>query len=263
MPALPLILPISKGGFVHFISPFLRRAGLVIGVVMLLIQSVAAADGGISLSRTRVIFQSTDTAQTLTIQNHGSLPYLVQSAVVLSPQGREAAPFLTTPPLFRLEENSKNTLRILRKDDAALPADRESVFYFTAVAVPAMTQPKGADDTLLAARISVGIQNTIKLFYRPAGLPVSAEEAPGRLTFQLHDGNVLVKNPTPYFLTFSRLAFDGNDTAIRDVVPMIGPFSQASYPVSGHVRKAQWTVINDYGGNSPLFSGVVHSGEKS
>lgn len=247
----------------QFISLLVRRAALILMGIVTLIQGAFAADGGINLSRTRVIFQSTDSAQTLTVQNHGSRPYLVQSAVVGSPQGREVAPFLTTPPLFRLEENSKNTLRILRKDDAALPADRESVFYFTAIAVPAMTEPKEAEDASLAARISVGIQNTIKLFYRPAGLPMTAEEAQGRLTFHLQDGSIEVRNPTPYFLTFSRLAFDGHDVAVRDVVPMIPPFSQASYPVSGQVKQAQWTVINDYGGNSPLFSAAVQNGGKS
>ncbi|MCB5309390.1 fimbrial biogenesis chaperone [Yersinia massiliensis] len=245
------------------IQLFLRWGLFVSGIMMVLIQGAAAADGGVSLSRTRVIFQSTDSVQTLTIQNHGSRPYLVQSAVVVSPQGREAAPFLTTPPLFRLEENSKNTLRILHKDDAALPADRESVFYFTAIAVPAMTQPKESEDASLSARIAVGIQNTIKLFYRPVGLSMKAEEAQGRLTFHLQDGKVQVQNPTPYYLTFSRLAFDGNEVAVRDIAPMIAPFSQVSYPVTGHVKQAQWTVINDYGGNSPLFISDVLNGGKS
>lgn len=262
MPASPSISSISKGLPVHFIALFLRRVLLCAGLMMTLTHNAAAAGDGISLSRTRVIFQSTDSAQTLTIQNHGSRPYLVQSAVVGSPQGREAAPFMTTPPLFRLEENSKNSLRILRKGDGALPADRESVFYFTAIAVPAMTQPKDAEEASLAARISVGIQNTIKLFYRPVGLAMTAEEAQGRLTFHLQDGSVEVKNPTPYYLTFSRLAFDGRDIAVRDVVPMIAPFSQASYPVTGAVRQAQWTVINDYGGNSPLFTAPVQGGSK-
>jgi len=247
---------------VHFIPPFLRRTGLVIGFMMSLMQDVSAAEGGVSLSRTRVIFLSTDSTQTLTVQNYGSRPYLLQSAVIGSPQGGEAAPFMTTPPLFRLEANSKNTLRIVRKGDAALPADRESVFYFTAMAVPSMTQSSASEDTSLAARVSVGIKNTIKVFYRPVGLPLSAEDAQGRLRFHHQDGNVVVNNPTPYFLTLSRLVFDGREVAARAIVPMIAPFSQASYPANGPVRQAQWSVINDYGGNSPLHSAAVQRGEQ-
>jgi fimbrial chaperone protein len=248
---------------VHFVYFFLRRALLVVGVMLAVSQEAAAGEGGISLSRTRIVFQSTDNAQTLTLQNHGSRPYLVQSAVVTTPGTRDPGPFLTTPPLFRLEANSKNTIRILRKGDVALPDDRESVFYFTAIAVPAIAQPKEADEASLAARISVGIQNTIKLFYRPAGLAMTPEEAHGRLTFHLQGGEVQVHNPTPYYLTFSRLAFDGTEIQVRDTVSMVAPFSQVSYPVKGQVRQAQWAVINDYGGNSPQFKAAVLSGAKS
>lgn len=219
-----------------------------------------AAEGGISLSRTRIIYLSTDNAQTLTLQNQGSRPYLVQSAVVMSAEGHEMAPFITMPPLFRLEANSQNTLRILRKGDAVMPADRESIFYFTAIAIPGTAQPKEADTGSTAARVSVGIQNTIKLFYRPARLAMAAEAAEGRLTFDYQADKVLVTNPTPYYLTLSRLIFDGTEIKVRESVPMIAPFSQASYAVVGPVHQAQWTVINDYGGNSRLYSAQVSNG---
>ncbi|MFO6298537.1 fimbrial biogenesis chaperone [Rahnella selenatireducens] len=239
-----------------------RRTVTVAALMAAMVQGAIAEDGGISISRTRVIFQSTDNAQTVTLQNHGTLPYLVQSAVVATPTGHDPAPFLTTPPLFRLEGNSKNAVRILRKGAAALPDDRESVFYFTAIAVPSMTQPKEAEDASLAARISVGIRNTIKLFYRPTGLTISQEEAAGRLTFQHHSGQVQVNNPTPYYLTFSWLAFDTADVDVSRGI-MVAPFSQLSVPAPGGVRQAQWTVINDYGGNSPLFNATVQSRGKS
>lgn len=232
------------------------------GLLAALVQGVAAEDGGISISRTRVIFQSTDNAQTVTLQNHGALPYLVQSAVVATPAGREAAPFITTPPLFRLEGNSKNAIRILRKGDKALPDDRESVFYFTAIAVPSMTPSGEADDAALSARISVGIRNTIKLFYRPVGLPMAQEEAAARLTFDRHDGQMQVNNPTPYYLTFSRLTFDATEMNVSGGV-MIAPFSTLSVPAPGSARQVQWTVINDFGGNSPLFKTAVQSGGTS
>lgn len=220
----------------------------------------AEPEGGISLSRTRIIYLSTDNAQTLTLQNQGARPYLVQSAVVMSADGHDMAPFITMPPLFRLDANSQNTLRIMRKSDAVMPTDRESVFYFTAIAIPGTPHPKEADTGSTAARVSVGIQNTIKLFYRPAGLVMAAEAAEGRLTFDYLAGKVQVTNPTPYYLTLSRLIFDGTEVKVRESVPMIAPFSQASYAVIGPVHQAQWTVINDYGGNSRLYSAPVSNG---
>lgn len=243
----------------NLIAFIVRQTVMVVALLAALIQGAVADNGGISISRTRVIFESTDNAQTVSLQNHGTLPYLVQSAVVASPKGHEPAPFLTTPPLFRLEGHSKNAVRILRKGDAGLPADRESVFYFTAIAVPSMTQPKESDDAALAARISVGIQNTIKLFYRPVGLTMTQEEAAGRLGFQHKGAAVQVNNPTPYYLTFSHLAFDEAQVDVSRGI-MIAPFSQISLPATGGVRRAQWTLINDFGGNSPLFKAHVKSG---
>lgn len=244
----------------HF-TLFLPRALLICGALLMVTQEAGAAEGGISLGRTRIIFASTDNAQTLTMRNQGARPYLVQSAVVTSPEGREPAPFLTTPPLFRLEANGQSAIRIMRKGGAPLPDDRESVFYFTALAIPAMDRPK-EEEGGMAARLSVGIQNTIKLFYRPAGLAMTAEEAGGRLTFHPGRGRVDVMNPTPYYLTFSRLAFDGAEVNVRDSVPMIAPFSQATYPVKGMPRQAQWSVINDYGGASPSYRADVRGGGK-
>ena len=217
---------------------------------------------GISLSRTRVIFLSSEKAQTVTMQNHGSRAYLVQSAVIDTPGGRVPAPFMTTPPLFRLEPDSKNMIRILRKDDTALPTDRESVFYFTAIAVPATAQPKD-DEAAMSARVSVGIQNTIKLFWRPIGLPIQPEEAEGRLTFEYHNRKVRVSNPTPYYITFSRLTFDGINVNVRDGVSMIAPFSEVSYPTASGVRQARWSVINDYGGSSQQYTARVQKGGAS
>lgn len=229
-------------------------------------QSVSAADishEGVSLSRTRIIFMSSEKAQTITMQNHGSRSYLVQSAVIETPEGGNAAPFMTTPPMFRLEANSKNILRILRKGSADLPADRESVFYFTAIAVPAGTQPTETDPESMSARVSVGLQNTIKLFNRPTGLAMTPEEAEGRLTFVHQDGKVVVNNPTPYYLTLSQLKFDAAEVKLDNSTSMIAPFSQARYPATPGAREAQWSVINDYGGSSKLYKSGVAKGHAS
>ncbi|MFH7093299.1 molecular chaperone, partial [Klebsiella pneumoniae] len=195
----------------HQLFRLLQRTLLVSGLLIAAVQHVYAADGGISLSRTRIIFTSADKAQTLSMKNNGPRPYLVQSAIITAPDSRELAPFISTPPLFRLEADSQSAIRILRRGDAALPADRESVFYFTAIAVPATDKPNQGHDATMSARLSVGIQNTIKLFYRPVGLAMTAEEAGGKLTFQQQNGKIQVNNPTPYYMTFSRLAFDVTD----------------------------------------------------
>lgn len=236
---------------------------LMVVVLLTINMSVSIASDGISLSRTRIIFLSSDKAQSVTMRNHGEKPFLVQSGVISSLNERTPAPFLTTPPLFRLEGDSKSSLRILLKPGASLPSDRESVFYFTAIAVPAMRSLTDAADQGMTARLSVGLQNTIKLFYRPAGLPVTPEEAEGRLNFEYQNGRVAVINPTPYHLTFSRLKFDRLEVNVRQGVSMVPPFSQLEYATPSSVRQAEWMLINDHGGNSKTYKAEIKRGSKA
>lgn len=221
----------------------------------------AEQDGGISLSRTRVVLTSTDKAQSITIKNHGQRTYLVKSAIAATPGGQEPVPFIVTPPLFRLEANSQNTLRILRQDIQGLAKDRESVFYLSAIMVPSSEKPDISEADSMSARVSVGVQNIIKLFYRPAGLLMTPAQAEKALIFTQHSHQVQVRNPTPYYLTFAHLSLDGVTVNVRDSVSMIPPFAQISYPVSGVVHKAQWSVINDYGGNSQPHQAAVQIGD--
>ena len=232
-------------------------------VCMLMICAIAQAteqNGGVSLSRTRVVFLSTDSGQSIAINNHGQRTYLIKSTVTHTPEGQESAPFIVTPPLFRLEANSQNILRILPQNTQGLPNDRESVFYLSTFMVPASQKPDASTAESMSARVSVGLQNIIKLFYRPTELSMTPEQAEKALLFTQLGNQVQVKNPTPYYQTFAQLTLDGTLVNVRDSVSMIAPFSQVSYPVKGVVHQAQWSVINDYGGSSPAYQAVVQKG---
>lgn len=216
--------------------------------------------GGISLNRTRVVFLSTDTTQSIAINNQGQRTYLVKSIVTTTPEGQEGAPFIVTPPLFRLEANSQNSLRILHQNTQELPTDRESVFYLSTIMVPSSQKPEASNAESMSARVSVGLQNIIKLFYRPTELSMTPEQAEKALIFTQQGKQVLVNNPTPYYQTFAQLTLDGVSVNVRNSISMIPPFSQVSYPIKGTVRQATWSVINDYGGSSQSYQAVVQNG---
>ena len=222
--------------------------------------TVANQDSGISLSRTRVIFLSTDNSQSIAIQNHGQRTYLVKSVVNTTPEGQEIAPFMVTPPLFRLEANTQHTLRILRLKEEKLANDKESIFYLSTIVVPSSPKLNESDVTTMSARISVGVENIIKLFYRPSGLSMTIEQAEDKFIFTQVDNQLQVNNPTPYYLTFYHLTLDGTPLNVRNSVSMIPPFSRVSYPVKGEVRQVQWSVINDYGGKSKSYQATVNVG---
>jgi fimbrial chaperone protein len=207
---------------------------------------VFAADGGISLGQTRVIFNETDRARTVQIKNSGDKTYLIQSLVQLGQDNQQAAPFIVTPPLFRLEPNSRNSLRIMRQNAGKLSQQHESVFYLSVLAIPAKTS-----ELTEQAQLSMGIRFSIKLFYRPAGLTMSPEEAYCKLQFTQVANGVRVENPTPYFLTLGQLNINQSAVSFKQHPAMIAPHGNQIYPVTSPLAMADWRMITDYGILSP------------
>ncbi|MFA3760119.1 molecular chaperone [Yersinia sp. 2544 StPb PI] len=208
--------------------------------------SVFAADGGISLGQTRVVFNETDRARTVLVKNDGDKTYLIQSLVQLGPDNKQATPFIVTPPLFRLEPNSRNLLRIIRQNEGTLSQQHESVFYLSVLAIPAQ-----ASELTEQAQLSMGIRFLIKLFYRPDGLNMTPEDAYCKLQFTQVAEGIRVENPTPYFLTLGQLNINHRAVSFEQYPAMIAPHSNQIYPAISPLAMADWRVITDYGILSP------------
>lgn len=227
---------------------------------------VSAADGGISLGQTRVIFDSSRKSEKVTVNNQSDRVYLINSRVLRTPGGSagntDVVPFMVTPPLFRLESHSRNTVLVVRNDTSALPADRESVFYLSFLAIPAVTRPSDSavTDGAMQPRLSVGIRSVIKLFYRPQGLSMTPAAAPEKLTFSLSGNTLHAENPTPYYLTLARLQADGRSVDVREQDPMIPPYAGRDYRIAGGAGEVSWSVIDDYGGVSGTYRQAVRGG---
>lgn len=224
---------------------------------------VAASDGGISVSLTRMILVGGQKSEKVTLINRSDRVYLINSRVLQSPYGagepNNPAPFMVTPPLFRLESDSRNSVMVVRNDTSTLPTDRESVFYLSFLAVPSVSKPEDNDgaDGVIQPRVSVGIRSVIKLFYRPSSLGMSVHSASEKLLFAQR-GNVLhAENPTPYYLTLAQLQVNGQAVDIREQGAMIAPFSSRDYQVTGAIHDVDWSVINDYGGVSRTYQTVL------
>ncbi|HGH3373975.1 molecular chaperone [Kluyvera intermedia] len=198
----------------------------------------ATAQAGIVMGGTRVIYEEGKREASMSVTNADSaVPYLVQSWVDnYSATKNNAPPFIVTPPLFRLDPEQKNVLRI-NFTGATLPMDRESVFWLNVKSI----SPSNKDD---ANKLQVNIKSKFKIFYRPKNLPGDAEEAWQKLTFQTLGSSLVAHNPTPYFVSFFSLSV-GNEEL--DEPGMIAPFSNKSWPAH-HAGTVKWRAINDFGG---------------
>lgn len=230
----------------------------VMGCLLSLSMLSAHADGGVSFSRNRLVYNEKDKAISIAALNHGDAPYLIQAGVSGDADKTTTAPFLVTPPLFRLDGRAQNMMRIM-KVGAPLPADRESVFYFYATAIPGQGDEGGKDadadgKNTVGAKLSIAMKTILKLFYRPRNLPVTIDQAHGMMQFVQQGNTVVIKNPTPYYQSFAQLKFDGAEQNLDTHESMVAPMSNLTFPTSARVNTVTWSVMTDYGGTTPPVS---------
>lgn len=197
--------------------------------------------GGITVGRTRVIYEADKKEASLPLTNNAeSIPFLIQSWIDTG-DGKSRGPFVVTPPLFRLNAKQENILRISYMG-GELPSDKESIFYINIRAIP--SSPKNNTNEL-----KLVIKSRIKLFYRPLNLPGRSTEAYKALTFSQDHNELHITNPTPYYVVFSSLKL-GN-TSLKDT-DMIAPGTQMTVKLPPNISGSiiRWGAINDFGGSS-------------
>ncbi|WMT12468.1 fimbrial biogenesis chaperone [Serratia fonticola] len=236
---------------------FYQKLGVVLSLSLLLAQPALA---GISVGASRIIFSEADSSQSVDINNKSNnQPYLINVGISESITAKSTdSIFMPTPGLFRIEPDSSNKVRILKKTNS-LPRDRESVFYLNVMAIPTSKAGQDNSENKVGGTLQVATGNTIKLFYRPSHLPIDQKEAMGKLQFYREGKGIKVSNPTPYFISMKTLKIDDRKVKL-DVIKgtsMIAPFASNVYPVTAGQGKAEWAAINDFGGVE-TFRGTVN-----
>ena len=89
---------------------------------------------------------------------------------------------------------------------------------------------------------------------------MSVATASSQLTFRQQGQQLKVSNPTPYYITLAQLSVDQHPVDVRELGPMIAPFSIHTYPVKSGAAQAEWRVITDYGDMSTAYQGTIQSG---
>ena len=199
---------------------------------------------GISVGGTRLIYDASKREASLSVRNSADgVPHLVQSWVDDFNDETIKAPFIITPPLFRLDPGRENILRVIYTGENALPQDRESVFWLNVKTIPA-TEKTDADTN----KLIIAVKTRIKLFFRPRNLQTeAAHDAWRKLIFTYHNNYLFIQNPTPYFVSLFSLSI-GDHQRIASP-PMIAPFSMTSVSITTADAGSwvAWQAITDYG----------------
>lgn len=213
---------------------------IVIAVSMFLCQS-AYAKGGVALAATRVIYPINEKQVTLKVSNSDNEgKYLIQSWVT-DFDGKKTTDFVITPPLFKLNENSNNILRIIYTGNREnLPKDRETLFYFHSKSIPSTGEVDTSKSALLISTTS-----KIKLFMRPSHLkPEEAMESYKKLKCSYQNGQIKIENPTPFYMNLVDLKVNGKEVSSASLVP---PMDSVLIKKADKGSSLVFDMISDYG----------------
>lgn len=221
---------------------------MVVSFAALASNAVYAA---VVLDNTRVVFDASKRESSMIVNNPTQRAYAIQAWVNdVTDDDTRLAPFIATPPLFRLDSRKAQTVRIISTATDVLPKDRESLFYFNVQEIP--TANETSENVL-----KVALRTRVKLFYRPPGLG-DANDSGQRLqwTLEQHEGKraLRVHNPSPFHVSFIGIKVVAGTHSEEIAAPlMVEPFSHRFYSLDDATPRPQsvaFSIINDYGGYS-------------
>lgn len=219
------------------------RKRILAGLAILSLALSGIAQASVTVGSTRLIYDGKLNEANLTVSNRDDdSPYLVQSWVSGYGTGSDASldQFIVTPPLFRLDANKENILRVILTS-GDIPQDRESLFLMNVKAIPALR-----DDQRDKNVLQIALKTTIKMFYRPTGLAGAAKDAAASLAWSAAGGNLAVDNPSKFHVVVSELKI--NDQALTSPTDVLRPGEHRVLPVkvkSGD--RISMSYIDDYG----------------
>ena len=252
-------------------------ANRFVAVLAVLIAALSAvpAKAGVIIESTRVVYPAKNKEVTVRLNNKGERPSLIQ---VWMDRGNDKAtpdevdvPFTLTPPMFRMDPAKQQAVRMAFIGEA-LPADKESLFWFNMLEVPPKSNTKDGEDNERNL-LQFAFRTRIKVFYRPSGLPYDVNDAPSKLSWKLvssAQGYALeADNPSPYYVSFEKVELhDGAHTYVRshnDNVNenMAAPGSKVRFllpelkAAPAAISQVEFTTINDYGARVPGKAGIA------
>lgn len=222
------------------------RRGILFSALLLV---GATAHAGVVINGTRLIYQGEKKESSLGISNPDEIDYLIQSWADDGDKKPNKAPFLLTPPLFRLDAHEDNVLRVIRTG-GDLPDDRESLYWLNIKSIPSSKNQAGVNT------LQIAVNTRIKLIYRPAGIKGKPDAVADTLTWRCEGNALVVNNPTPFYMNFQSVTLNGHPIA-NAIWAVPKTETRFALPASTGRGTVTWSIITDYGSISQRWSAPV------
>ncbi|OAT54398.1 fimbrial biogenesis chaperone [Providencia heimbachae] len=165
---------------------------------LLLFFSNLSHASGISVGGTRFVYEENKREIDIPIFNGDKeKPFLIQSWV--SPfEGEGKAPFIATPPLFRIEPDSNGSARISFIGEP-MGSNQEKLYLLNIKSIP----PK---DDSIENELQIIINSQFKLFLRSKDIESFDFE---KVQLVKNENGIMINNQTPYHLSIKDILIDG------------------------------------------------------
>ncbi|EKT57392.1 molecular chaperone [Providencia sneebia] len=190
---------------------------------------------GISIGGTRFVYAENKREIDIPIFNSDKeKPFLIQSWVSAF-EGDAKAPFIATPPLFRIEPNTNGSARISYIGEP-LANNTEQIYLLNIKSIP----PK---DSNIGNELQIIINSQFKLFLRSKDIePFDFD----KVSVIKKTNGIIIDNQTPYHLSVKEIFVNGTKVKSKN---FIYPFKNIN--VYEHNINSNDTIvvqfINDYG----------------
>ncbi|HHR5860528.1 TPA: fimbria/pilus periplasmic chaperone [Providencia alcalifaciens] len=212
----------------------------------------------VKLGATRVIYQPGSSGSTLTVINPQDYPILVQSKV----HGEDKisdAPFIVTPPVFRLDGEQQSRIRIVQTG-GDFPTDRESLNWLCVTGVPpkpddTWNEGKVPAPTEATLEVQLRINSCVKLLIRPTAVKGEPTDVATSVVWSREGNSLVATNPTPFFMNLKSLSVGGKLVNELDYIP---PKDSRHFTLpTGASGSVAWTLVTDYGGDSRSYQATI------
>ncbi|HCR0142560.1 TPA: molecular chaperone [Klebsiella aerogenes] len=231
-------------------------------VICILISNFANARSegvnGISFNFTRLVLTDKDkNGVTFKAHNSNPFPVLIQAwssnlntitGSVLDSSSSEEIPFIVLPPLQRVEPDEDFILRV-RFNGKSIKENSESVYLLSFKAIP--ISKSSSDNELLmtvVTNLKVFIRNKL---HESGGVSSVAHKIS---SFWVPEG-IIIKNPTPYWLTLSSMKVDKMEIDKELLLKMVEPMSSTLYKwEKAKPKEIQVKFIDEYSMDTPSIN---------
>lgn len=224
----------------------------ILKIAIILALTTSGAHAGTQIGATRVIHMEGKKESSVTINNKDASPYLIKSWIENS-DSAAGTHFIVTPPLFRIDANQQNVIRIFKTKNE-LPATKESLFFLNVTSIPSSSGEVDRNT------LQIAVRTKMKLIYRPKVLTDKVpEDFADKITWTKSGKTITAKNNSPYYMNFAQITLNGKviQMAERNYVP---PMSTSTYALPSNSTNGDtvaWNIINDFGGQGKTHKSTL------